>query len=56
MSQRARWAVAGIYALVVGLMTLPASVSLNSRLIGNNVDNWIFFWNNWQLEHAILEG
>jgi len=48
---------AGItYALIVGLMTLPASLHLSQCLIGNNIDNWIFYWNNWWLERAIVEG
>ncbi|MCP4539321.1 MAG: hypothetical protein GY832_19470 [Chloroflexi bacterium] len=45
-----------VYALAVGLMTLPVSLQLSQRLIGNNIDNWIFYWNNWWLERAITEG
>jgi hypothetical protein len=45
-----------VYALAVVLMTLPASCQLSSKLIGNNVDNWIFYWNNWWIERAIAEG
>jgi hypothetical protein len=45
-----------IYALAVILMTLPSSFQLFQRLIGNNIDNWIFYWNNWWLERAIIEG
>jgi len=42
--------------LVVVLMTLPASLRLSQKLVGNNIDNWIFYWNNWWLERAIHEG
>lgn len=44
------------YGLAVGLMTYPAVLHLTDRLIGNNVDNWIFYWNNWWLEQALREG
>jgi hypothetical protein len=44
------------YALTVGLMTWPASSHLSRQLIGNSIDNWIFYWNNWWLERAITEG
>ncbi len=54
--RRSVLAVGLIYALAVVLMTLPASLQLSQRLIGNNVDNWIFYWNNWWLERAIVEG
>jgi hypothetical protein len=43
------------YALAVSLMTWPAPLHLSQRLIGNNIDNWIFYWNNWWLERAITE-
>ncbi len=60
MKQRSPWRTAlGIgvaYALVVGLMTMPAPLRLSQQLIGNNIDNWIFYWNNWWLERAIVEG
>ncbi len=45
-----------IYALAVVLMTLPASFQFSSKLIGNNVDNWVFYWNNWWIERAIAQG
>jgi hypothetical protein len=45
-----------VYALSVAWMTLPASLQLSQRLIGNNIDNWIFYWNNWWLERAISDG
>jgi len=48
--------VAVAYAIVVSLMTWPAPLHLSQRLIGNNIDNWIFYWNNWWLERAIREG
>ena len=59
-NKRAQWqTVLGVgvaYALVIGLMALPAPLHLSQRLIGNNFDNWIFYWNNWWLERAITEG
>jgi len=42
--------------LITGLMVWPAPLHLSQRLIGNNIDNWIFYWNNWWLEQAIGEG
>ena len=60
MSRRHRWRTllgAGVlYALAVMLMTLPAPFQLTSKLIGNNIDNWIFYWNNWWIERALVEG
>jgi len=60
LNKHIRWQTAlgvGIaYALAVGLLTLPASLHLSRRLIGNNIDDWIFYWNNWWLERAIGEG
>lgn len=44
------------YALIVILMTWPAPLNLSQRLIGNNLDDWIFYWNNWWFEQAIAEG
>jgi len=47
-------ALAGVgYAFLVLLMTWPAIASLSERLIGNNEDTWIFFWNNWWLREAL---
>lgn len=48
--------VGAVYALIVGLMTFPDPLRLTARLIGDSVDNWIFYWNNWWLEKAIKEG
>jgi hypothetical protein len=53
---RARLVAPAAYALVVGLMTFPALLHLSDRLIGNNVDNWIYYWNNWWLRQALAEG
>jgi hypothetical protein len=44
------------YALAVALMTWPGPLQLSQRLIGNNIDNWIFYWNNWWIEQAIASG
>ncbi len=60
MSERLRrktvlW-IGGAYALIVGLMTLPDPLRLTQQLIGDNVDTWIFYWNNWWLGQAIHEG
>jgi len=44
------------YAFVVALMTWPSLLHLSQRLVGNSIDNWIFYWNNWWLERAITEG
>lgn len=49
-------AVAAAYALLTVLMTFPAVLDLGRRLIGNNVDNWVFYWNNWWLGRALGEG
>ncbi len=43
------------YALLIGLMSLPVSLHLSQRLLGNSTDSWIFYWNNWWLEKAIAE-
>lgn len=48
--------VPAAYGLAVGLLTFPAVLHLTDRLIGNNIDNWIFYWNNWWLEQALKEG
>ncbi len=45
-----------LYAVLVIIMTWPAPRYLSSRLIGNNIDNWIFYWNNWHVKQAILNG
>jgi len=44
------------YALLVGIMTWPAISALGQRLIGDNEDAWIFFWNNWWLREALTSG
>ncbi len=45
-----------VYAIAVGLMTWPALRFLSQRLIGNNEDTWIFYWNNWWLQKALTSG
>jgi hypothetical protein len=37
-------------------MTWPALRYLSQQLIGNNEDTWIFFWNNWWLREALING
>lgn len=44
------------YALATGLMALPVSLHLSQRLLGNSADSWLFYWNNWWLEQAIVQG
>ncbi len=44
------------YALLLVVMTMPAPFRLGQGLIGNNVDNWIFYWNAWWLREALREG
>lgn len=44
------------YVVLVLLLTYPAIFHLQDRLIGNNIDNWIFYWNNWWLSQAIAAG
>ena len=58
MSSRSRtFLIVGLgYAIIVVVMTLPAVAHLSDRLVGNNQDNWMFFWNDWWLERAIIEG
>jgi hypothetical protein len=48
--------LAVLFALLVVVMTAPAIFDLSHTLIGNNVDNWIFYWNNWWLGKALAEG
>ncbi len=43
------------FGLLVGIMTLPAPLTLSTKLIGNNVDNWIFYWNDWRLATTLSE-
>ncbi len=49
-------AVGLCFGLLVWLMTLPASFTLSTRLIGNDVDNWIFYWNDWWLAKSLSTG
>ncbi|HNT76599.1 MAG TPA: hypothetical protein PKH77_16430 [Anaerolineae bacterium] len=52
-----RWGAVGLFfGLLVGWMTLPAPLTLSTHLIGNNVDNWIFYWNDWWLAKALTTG
>ena len=44
------------YLVLVLLLTYPAIFHLQDRLIGNNIDNWIYYWNNWWIGRAIAEG
>lgn len=53
---RRRLAAGALYALLIGVLLLPGATHLTTRLIGNNIDNWIFYWNDWWLEIAIREG
>lgn len=49
-------AVAIFSGLLVVVMTAPAIFNLSTKLIGNNVDNWIFYWNNWWLQEVLAGG
>jgi len=55
-ASRTRLGVLFAYALIVIIMSWPAPLDLSQRLIGNNLDNWIFYWNNWWFEQVIAEG
>lgn len=44
------------YLILVLLLTYPAILHLSDRLIGNNIDNWIYYWNNWWIGRAIADG
>ncbi|MCB8926035.1 MAG: hypothetical protein H6652_10475 [Ardenticatenaceae bacterium] len=44
------------YLILVLLLTYPAILHLPDRLIGNNIDNWIYYWNNWWIGRAIADG
>ncbi len=46
------WAAVA-YAALIGALTLPNPHRLFTHLLGNNIDNWIFYWNNWRLQQAI---
>ena len=54
--RRIKLAAGSVYALALGLMTLPAPLQLSQRLLGNSIDSWIFYWNDWWLERALAEG
>ena len=45
-----------LYALIVLSISWPAPQLLSQKLIGNNVDNWIFYWNNWWVKYALANG
>lgn len=49
-----KYTIVGVaYALLVVIMTWPSISALGQRLIGDNEDAWIFFWNNWWLREAL---
>ncbi len=58
MQKKGKWivVVGTSYALLVVLMTYPSARHLSDRLIGNNIDNWIFYWNNWWVQEAVRSG
>ncbi|MEM9774820.1 MAG: hypothetical protein AAF902_09585, partial [Chloroflexota bacterium] len=47
--------IGAIYLFLVAVLgvSLP---SFRSRLIGNNIDSWIFYWNDWWFRTSIAEG
>ena len=45
-----------LYALIILGISWPAPQFLSQKLIGNNVDNWIFYWNNWWIKYALSNG
>lgn len=49
------WLVVILYALLVLAFTWPLIFHLSDRLAGNNIDNWIFYWNNWWLKQALQQ-
>ncbi len=50
------WLLIGVsYLVLVLLLTWPSIRTLGDRLIGNNIDNWIFYWNDWWLGQAFAE-
>ncbi len=48
--------VAVLYGLLVVIVAMPSSLAPAQTVIGNNVDTWIFYWNNWWLGRALTEG
>lgn len=53
---RIMFGVGVAYAITIGLMALPNSIYPSQSILGNSFDTWIFYWNNWWLEKAIVEG
>lgn len=49
-------ATAVAYLLLVVAMTWPLALNLTQRLAGNNIDNWLYVWNNWWLRQVIAHG
>ena len=48
-----KWKQTAVIALLLTIfMTWPAPRYLTTQLIGNNIDNWIFYWNNWWIQQA----
>lgn len=45
--------VALFFLILIGAISWPAPLFLSRHLIGNNIDNWIFFWNNWWTRQAL---
>ncbi len=45
-----------LYLVAIVAMSWPAAAHLSDRLIGNNIDNWIFYWNNYWVKQALLNG
>jgi hypothetical protein len=51
-----RLAVMLAYLIAVFLMALPASLHLDRQMLGNDIDSWIFYWNDWNVERTVVEG
>ncbi len=51
--QQTVWA-ALIYLCLLAI--LASSITFSRELIGNNIDNWIFYWNDWWLRTALTQG
>ncbi|MEM8860458.1 MAG: hypothetical protein AAGD96_19215, partial [Chloroflexota bacterium] len=47
--------VGAVYLFLIAILGASAP-SLNSHLIGNNIDSWIFFWNDWWFRTSVAEG
>lgn len=52
-ARRQRLQAAVAYGIILILFIWPAPTQFTSHLIGNNIDNWIFFWNDWWVQHAL---